>query len=321
MGNLPQSKISPGTLPFSEVGVDFGGPFFYKSNQGRGSKLYKCYLSLFICLTVKAVHLELVTDLSTQAFLQAFQRFMSRRGKPNNVYSDNGSNFVGAHNKLQELGQILKTEKSDLVNQLGVDLGIKWHFIAAYSPHHGGIWDAGIKSAKQLLLKVLETSPTKLTFEAFCTILCQVECILNSRPLAPLSNDPNDLSALTPSHFLLGRSSVSLPYPDLVTRPTNRLDLYEQIEKLKQCFWNRWFTEYISQLQQRQKWKTNQRNLSVGELVLLQENNLPPYKWTLGRISAVHPGTDGVVRVATVKTANGEFRRAVVKWAPLPIDK
>lgn len=85
IGNLPQSRISPGTLPFSEVGIDFGGPFFYKSNQGRGSKLYKCYLCLFIYLTVKAVHLELVTDLSTQAFLQAFQRFMSRRGKPNNV--------------------------------------------------------------------------------------------------------------------------------------------------------------------------------------------------------------------------------------------
>lgn len=155
MGNLPHSRVSPGTLPFSEVGVDFGGPFFYKSSQGRGSKLYKCYLCLFICLTVKAVHLELVTDLSTQAFLQAFQRFISRRGKPNNVYSDNGTNFVGAHNKLKDLGQFLKTDKSDLVRQLGVDLGIDWHFIAAYSPNQGGIWEAGIKSAKQLLLKKL----------------------------------------------------------------------------------------------------------------------------------------------------------------------
>lgn len=204
------------------------------------------------------------------------------------------------------MGQFLKTEKSDLVNQLGVDLGIKWHFIAAYSPHHGGIWEAGIKAAKQILLKVLETSPTKFTyFIIFIT----------------LSNDPNNLSALTPSHFLLGCSSVSLPYPDLVNRPTNRLDLYEQIDKLKQCFWNRWSTEYITQLQQRQKWTTNQRNLSVGELVLLQDNNLPPHKWTLGRLSAVHPGADGVVRGPSVKTANGEFRRAVVKLAPLPIDK
>lgn len=320
MGNLPSFRVSPVTTIFSEVGVDYAGPFYYKTVQGRGGKILKCYLCLFVCLAVKAVHLELATDLSSQAFLKAFQRFISRRGKPRNVYSDNGSNFIGANNKLRELGQFLKSSKDVLLRQLGTELDIEWHFIAAYSPHQGGIWEAGIKSAKHLLLKVIETSPTTLTFEDNCTVISQIECLLNSRPLTQMSTDPNDVSALTPSHFLIGRVSNSLPYPELVETQTNRLDTYEKIEKLKQVFWNRWSREYLCELQQRQKWRKQLRNLSIGQLVLIQDNNAPPFKWLLGRISAVYPGADGVVRVASVQTKNGEFRRAVVKLAPLPIE-
>jgi len=320
MGNLPAARVSPQMSVFTHVGIDYAGPFFYKDHAGRAGKTRKCYLCLFICLTVKAVHLELTTELSTSSFLQAFQRFISRRGKPLNVYTDNGSNFLGANNQLNELGQFLKSNQNCIIKQLGTDLDINWKFIAAYSPHHGGIWEAGIKCAKRHLMKVLSNLPFKPTFEHFCTILSQIECILNSRPLTRLSSDPNDLCALTPSYFLIGRDSSSLPYPDLEHTPVNRLALYEKLEKIKQQFWHRWSVEYIRQLQQRQKWKINCRNLAVGELVLVHDNDLPPFRWKLGRVSEVHPGTDGVVRVATVKTAYGTIKRAVVKLAPLPID-
>jgi len=319
MGNLPESRVCPKS-PFSDVGIDYAGPFQYKDRKGRGGKFLKCYLCLFVCLTVKAIHLELVTDLSTAAFLEAFQRFIARRGKPVNVFSDNGSNFIGTNNLLTELGQFLKSSKNTITQQLGDDLNIKWHFISSYSPHHGGIWEAGIKSAKQLLLKALACSSNNFTFESFYTIVSQIENILNSRPLTPLSTDPNDFCALTPSHFLIGRASVNLPYSDLETTPTNRLSHFEQLERVKQHFWRRWSSEYITQLQQRHKWKTNHSNLSIGDLVLIHDNDLPPFKWRLGRISAVHPGTDGVVRVASVKTATGVIKRAVVKLAPLPKD-
>lgn len=192
-------------------------------------------------------------------------------------------------------------------------------FIPAYSPHQGGIWEAGIRSAKHHLLRILTSAPNTLTFESFCTVVSQVESVLNSRPLTALSTDPNDFNVLTPSHFLTGRAAESLPYHNLEDIPTNRLILYEQLERLKQLFWKRWSVEYISQLHQRVKWKSTKCNLKVGDMVLIQDNDLPPFKWRLGRVCAVHPGSDGQVRVASIATVSGVIKRAVAKLAPLPI--
>ncbi|XP_050293738.1 uncharacterized protein LOC126734245 [Anthonomus grandis grandis] len=319
MGDLPKTRVSA-KGPFVDVGVDYAGPFLYKDRKGRGCRTFKCYLCVFVCLTVKAVHLELVTDLSTNKFLEAFQRFIARRGKPANIYSDNGTNFIGASNHLKELGQFLKSNKNDIIRECGANLNINWHFIAAYSPHHGGIWEAAVKAAKRHLLKVLSNNLSNLTFESLYTIITQVENILNSRPLTPLTADPNDLSALTPSQFLIGRTSGYLPYTDCRETPTNRLNELEQLEKIRQHFWDRWSTEYVTSLQQRTKWKVSNPNLCVGDLVLVHDNDLPSFQWRLGRICDVHPGKDKIVRVASVKTKTGIIKRAVVKLARLPVD-
>ncbi|XP_072400436.1 uncharacterized protein [Diabrotica undecimpunctata] len=144
MGQLPSSRVSQ-TFPFNHTGVDYAGPFMIKDRKGRGCKVFKSYLCLFVCMATKAVHLEVATELTTSAFLEVLQRFIARRGKPSAIYSDNGSNFVGANNKLKDLSSFLKCNQSTLQTELGVNQGINWHFIPAYSPHQGGLWEAGLK--------------------------------------------------------------------------------------------------------------------------------------------------------------------------------
>lgn len=159
---------------------------------------------------------------------------------------------------------------------------------------------------------------TKLTYEEMTTFLAQTEAILNSRPLCPMSEDPNDLTVLTPSHFLISRSGVALPEPSYADEKVGRLSRWQHIQYMQQHFWRRWSGEYLHQLQGRPKWNAGVKEFKVGELVLLIDENLPPQQWRRGRIVATHPGEDGAVRVVTVKTATSEFKRAITKVALMP---
>ncbi|XP_072400894.1 uncharacterized protein [Diabrotica undecimpunctata] len=189
-------------------------------------------------MATKAVHLEVATELTTSAFLEVLQRFITRRGKPSAIYSDNGSNFVGANNKLKDLSSFLKCNQSTLQTELGVNQGINWHFIPAYSPHQGGLWEAGVKSVKYHQIRIMYNR--LLTFESFYIIVTQIEGILNARPLKPLSSDPNDVNVLTPAHFLIGRPINSIPYPNVEAVSKTMLSHFEQLEQCKQHFWTRY---------------------------------------------------------------------------------
>lgn len=154
MGSLPAQRTDM-TPPFYSTGVDYAGPFLLKDREGKGRKtITKAYICLFICFSTKALHLELVTSLTTKAFLAAFKRFISRRGKPLHVFSDNGSNFVGSSNELSKLGDFLKTCNHN-VKEFSSNEGINWHFIPPSSPNFGGLWEAGVKSTKYHLKRVL----------------------------------------------------------------------------------------------------------------------------------------------------------------------
>jgi len=311
MGDLPSYRIEP-TRPFLNAGVDFGGPFLVKSAKGRGGKVTKAYISLFICLCTKAVHIELVSDLTMEAFLAALKRFISRRGHCTNLYSDNGTNFVGSCNELKKLASLVKKSTT-----IFTQAELTWHFIPSKAPHFGGIWEAGIKSVKTHLRKVV--ADTVLTYEELLTTLCQVEACLNSRPLCPISSNPSDLEALTPGHFLIGCPLTSIPEPGLTHLKVNRLSRWQLTQQLSQHFWRRWQREYLSNLQTRTKWTEAMKNLAVGDLVLIKEENLPPQQWIMGRVIEVHPGRDNRVRVVSVKTGKGVYKRPVVKLCPLPI--
>lgn len=314
MGNLPSSRLSPADYPFQNVGVDYAGPIMSASRQGRGCRLVKVYIAIFVCFTTKAVHLELVGDLTSQTFLMALRRFMSRRGKPLNIYSDNGTSFVGAYN---EISNFLKSSCDSLSEQVASD-GIKFHFIPVYAAHFGGIWEGSVKSTKFHLVRVLGNC--KLTYEELNTTLVQIEAILNSRPLTPLSSDPEDLMPLTPAHFLVGRPLTSLPVQDIRDHSTHHLTRHQRVEQIRQHFWERWNKEYVSELQQRVKWHKNKDSLKLNSLVVIKEDNLPPLKWRLGRIVALHPGKDGISRVADIRTSTGVVRRAFPKICVLVED-
>lgn len=237
-----------------------------------------------------------------------------------NIYSDNGTNFVKANKELKELHNMFTTatEVEKIANMLAGQ-GISWHFIPPRAPHFGGLWEAAVKSFKYHCKRIIGNA--LLTFEEFSTISTQIEAILNSRPLIPLSEDPTDLSVLTPGHFLIGVSLRSNLEPDLLTVNLGRLSRFQLLERIKQHFWKRWSSEYLQQLQERRKWvKAPKASLQPGKLVILREDNIPPMLWPLGRIVAVHPGTDGIVRAATVKTLRGDMERPANRLCLLPMD-
>ncbi|XP_062557644.1 uncharacterized protein LOC134222513 [Armigeres subalbatus] len=315
MGDLPAARVTI-SRPFSETGVDYFGPIYLRPVPRRAT--VKAYVAVFVCLCTKAVHLELVSDLSTDRFLQALRRFVARRGRCNNIYSDNGTNFVGARNQMQDLLKLLKNNHhNEVVARECSKDGIQWHFIPPSAPHFGGLWEAAVRSTKHHLLRVVGDSP--VSPEDFTTLLAQVEACLNSRPLTPLSNDPNDLEPLTPAHFLIGSSLQSIPEPDLSGLPINRLNVLQLTQRRLQDFWKRWRREYLCQLQARNKrWQSAVR-VEVGKLVVIKDENQPPMKWRMGRIINVHPGSDEIVRVVTLKTAAGIIKRPVEKLCILPL--
>lgn len=316
MGDLPAFRVTQST-PFFNSGVDYAGPFFVKDRKTRGAKLTKAYVCLFICLATKAIHLELVSDLSTDCFLATLKRFIARRGKPALLLSDNATNFVGANAKLQELQLFFSKHRDKIIDSLSID-NISWKFIPPRSPNFGGIYEAGIKSTKFHLRRVIGNA--SLTFEEFNTVLSQVEAILNSRPLCPLTSNSDDPTPLTPAHFLIGKTLTSIPEQDVTDISENRLSRYERLQSMIQHFWSRWNKEYVSELQSRVKWKHNfQSLLKKGALVLVKQDNTPPLKWHLGRVVELHPGADGISRVASVKLGDSVVKRAVTKLCALPI--
>jgi len=188
----------------------------------------------------KGSTVELISDLSTEAFLNALKRFIARRGKIARIYSDNGTNFRGAANALKELYQLLHSRHC----QETIDKGLKedhieWYFIPPHAPHFSGIWEAAVKSAKIHLRRTV--GDAVLDFEEMATVLTQIEAVLNSRPLSPMSEDPNDLSFLTPGHFLVGSPLTAIP--DATNLPTNRLKRWQRINQIQQQFWRQWSRE------------------------------------------------------------------------------
>ncbi|GFT36267.1 integrase catalytic domain-containing protein [Trichonephila clavipes] len=199
-----------------------------------------------------AIHIEIVSDLTSDAFIATLKRFFSRRGKCAKLYSDNGKTFVGANKELKRFFKLIEDSDDNLAGFLSAE-GIEWKFIPPGAPSFGGLWEASVKSIKYHLRRVV--SGSNLTYEEFLTVCIQIEGILNSRPLCPLSSNSDDLNALTPAHFLIGRSMTSVVEPNLIELKENALKKWQRITRLVQLIWNKWHRCYLSELQQRNKWQ------------------------------------------------------------------
>ncbi|XP_059045891.1 uncharacterized protein LOC131841587 [Achroia grisella] len=305
MSDLPKYRVNE-VKPFSIVGVDYAGPFRIKTGPYRGAKIDKAYPCLFVCLATKAVHLETVSSLSTDGFIAALRRFVARRGRCSTIHADCGTNFIGARNQLVSLTKIAsETER------------IEFKFNPPSAPHFGGVWEIQIRAAKTHLYRVV--GDQVLTFEELATLFSQIEAVLNSRPLYSMSSDPNDYQVLTPGHFLTLEPLTSVPDVDVTHLNVNRLDRWQLIQSFQRSFWNRWRNEYLHSLNLRAKWTKESKPLELNSMVIIKDDNHPPLHWQIGRVVELHPGPDGLVRVATVRTDKDNLiKRPLVKLCPLP---
>ncbi|XP_055589846.1 uncharacterized protein LOC129742027 [Uranotaenia lowii] len=313
MAELPKERIVA-TRPFTVTGVDYWGPILLKPPHRRSAPI-KAFVAVFICFSTKAVHIELVFDLTTAKFIQALRRFVARRGPPSDIHSDNGRNFLGAKNELLRL-----LRNPEHTKKLGIecsDCNIRWHFNPPRASHFGGLWESAINSAQKHFIRVVRDRP--LAYDDMHTLLCQIESCLNSRPLVALSDDPTDYEPLTPGHFLVGTSLKAVPDDDLSEVQIHSLKKWQQTQKLFQDVWRRWHLEYLTTLSPRSKWINSPVTIKENQLVLLKEEGIPPIRWPTARISKIHPGEDGITRVVTLQTPKGSCTRPVAKICLLPI--
>ncbi|GFV12423.1 integrase catalytic domain-containing protein [Trichonephila clavipes] len=289
-------------------------PKFAEQIMGDLPESRVCPSSVFERTATKAVHLEVVSDLTSKAFIACLKRFVARRGKPSEIFCDQGTNFYGASRDLRK--DFRQLMKEDAVHQFLVTDNITFHFNPPSAPHFGGIWEATVKSFKFHLNRVVGV--TSLTFEELSMLSSQIEACLNSRPLCVLSSSPDDPCVLTPGHFLIGKALTAIPQPT-VPDDLRHCDRWRLLARMTQYFWNRWSSEYLTLLQSRSKWRIVQKNLDIGDLVLIKHDNSPPLQWKLGKVTETFPGKDGKVRVVKVKTQTSELVRPIAKLCPLPI--
>ncbi|XP_075150517.1 uncharacterized protein LOC142224622 [Haematobia irritans] len=310
MASLPPERTTL-TRPFTHTGVDFTGPFSIKNFTGRACLITKGYVCIFVCFSTKAIHLEATSDMSTQSFMAALARFIGRRGCPSKIFSDNGTNFVGAAELVKKDRLEFMKSLKDRVTHDNFHQNLEWSFIPPGAPHMGGLWEAGVKSFKSHLKKCMPQM--HFTFEELSTILARIEACLNSRPLSPASEDPNDLSPLTPAHFLVGSSLLTPAEPDLSSEDVNLVNRWKRLRIISQNFCIRWKSEYLNELHRRYKWKRPSVNLQENDLVVIKDEKVAPSEWKLGRIEKTYLGSDQNVRVVDVRTVNGVITRPIVK--------
>ena len=296
MASLPAARFDT-ARPFSSTGVDMFGPLYVK----RFRRTEKRYGLLATCMATRAIHLEVVHSLDTASCIMALRRFFARRGKPSVIFSDNGTNFVGSCRELKAELRAMEREIAENLSAFEVD----WHFNPPAASHMGGVWERLIRSVKKTLKVVV--GPQTLTDEVLVTVLTEVEHMINSRPLTHVSSEPTDPEALTPNHFLLGGASRHLA-PGLVKdRDMCSRRRWKHAQAVAEHVWKRWTREYVPTLIQRSKWRKEQRNLQVGDLVLMAESNMSRGSWPLARIRRVFPSADGRVRSAELQTASGKL--------------
>ena len=306
MSDLPEERLQQ-VKPFSHVGIDCFGPFYIK--QGRHEiKRYGC---IFTCMNFRAVHIEKLNSMETDSFINAFRRFMSRRGTPTKVWSDNGTNFVGASPELINLLKQLNQEK---IKEFGLQRDVQWYFNLPHASHMGGVWERQIRTIRKILTSQLHQHADKLTDEVLETLFSEVESMINSRPLTKVSDDVNDAAVLSPNQMLMINTPMnSAEYH----QQFHRGDLYKArwrtVQHLANQFWKRWTREYIPELQRRNKWNQATENLQVGDVVLICEEATPRYLWPLGLVVEVKVGRDKLVRTVKVKTPSTVLVRPVSK--------
>ncbi|XP_045063901.1 uncharacterized protein LOC121541769 isoform X1 [Coregonus clupeaformis] len=286
MADLPDERLEM-TPPFTYCGIDCFGPFYVKEAR----KELKRYGLLFTCMCSRAIHIEMLDDLTTDAFINALRAFIAIRGNVRQLRCDQGTNFVGAK------GEFMNAMK-DLDHEQVKEHGCEFVMNFPASSHMGGVWERQIRTIRSVLTAILDQSAKRLDSASLRTFLYEVMAIVNSRPLTTEHlNDPTSLEPLTPNHILMMKSKITTPPPgQFVSQDLYLRKRWRQVQFLANEFWTRWKKEYLLNLQQRQIWQKDKRNTKVNDIVILQEDCSPRNQWRLARVAQVYPSTDGRVR-------------------------
>ncbi|XP_011672748.2 uncharacterized protein LOC100889831 [Strongylocentrotus purpuratus] len=285
MADLPAFRVVADEPAFTHVGMDYFGPYEIKC----GRSVRKRYGVIFTCMTTRAIHIEVAKSLDTSSCIDAIRRMMSRRGPIKRLVSDNGTNLVGAK---AELRKALSDWNVDEISNFTANHSIDWSFNPPGASHHGGVWERQIRTIRKVLHALLNEQylRTCQSEEQLHTLMCEVEAIINSRPLTRVSDDPGDLEVITPSS-LLHMKQTSAPPPSKSTEgDVFARRRWRQMQYLADLFWKRWIREYLPSLQQRQRWQQPERNLQVGDVVLIADGTVPRCCWLMGRVLEVYPG-------------------------------
>lgn len=314
MSELPADRIRKNRA-FLVSGVDYAGPIEIVERYKSRSNKRKCWIAIFVCMVTRAVHIDIVCDLSAAEFISCFERFVCKRGHCNRLYSDNGTSFVGAYKELKEA---FKNWDVPQVHEHLNKRGTQWIFMKPAAPHQGGIYEAAVKSTKYHLKRVIGAK--SYSYGVLMTLLCKIEAILNSRPICTLNDDVHDMQVLTPGHFMIGESFILPPPVNVPPQSDNSVKrIRDEQQSMLESFWKRWQSEYLTSLLQRKKWLKEKDHFKIGQIVLVGDENQPPARWLLGKIIELIPSKDGLVRSVVIKTQKSKLTRPVQKIVILPI--
>ena len=306
MGQVPSLRVAAGFPPFSNTAMDMFGPLQIRLNRRT---LQEAQVVIFTCTTTRAIHLELVTDKTSEAFLMAFRRFACLHGHPNVCWSDCGSNFVGAQEYLRQVmhGWDIPKIQSAISEEFACDF--EWQWNTPHASHQNGVVESLIKSVRQALNSVCKNQA--FTEEQWRTFLAEITYMVNSRPLYPSSEDIWEEPPITPNDLLIGQHNPP-PQPELEAR-VNPKHLLRSVQNRVSEFWISWMKYFAPTLLPRNKWFQIRENVKIGDLVLELNPNRKRTQWEMALISNVFPGKDGLVRKVRIKTQNGEYDRPIHK--------
>jgi len=320
MADLPADRVYP-SPPFTYTGLDCFGPFYTK--QGR--KECKRYGLLFTCLSSRAIHIEMLEDLSTDSFINGLRCFIAIRGAVRQIKSDQGTNFVGAKNEFEKcLSELDKDRIATFLakNQCDFQMNVP------NASHRGGVWERQIRTVRSVLSSVLAQAAGRLDDSSLRTMFYEAMSIVNNRPLTiETINDPKGVEPLTPNHLLTMKEAVPLPPPGKFVRE----DLYarkrwRRVQYLTEQFWHRWRKEYLTSLSLRQQWHAPRRNVSVGDVVMIKEDNIPRNEWKLAKVVVANEDDDGLVRKVRIQMGQRDLgkkgeRLKQVSFLERPVQK
>ncbi|XP_030611587.1 uncharacterized protein LOC115798771 [Archocentrus centrarchus] len=315
MSEFPRQRLEP-SPPFTFCGMDCFGPFLTK--QAR--KVHKRYGLLFTCLCCRAVHIEMLDDMTTDAFINALRCFIAIRGAVSEIRCDQGSNFVGAKNELQEA---LKQVDSNRIITFLAEKQCDFKMHTPHSSHTGGVWERQIRTVRNILRSTASLSLGRMDDASLRTFFYEAMAIVNSRPLTVDNlSDPNSPEPLTPNHLLTMKSKVALPPPGkFIKEDIYARKRWRQVQYLSEQFWSRWKREYLSNIATRQKWHTPRRNLKVGDVVMEKMNDLPRNEWRLARVMETVTDKDGLVRKVKIRFGERKMEKGQCSSKPSIVER